>query len=114
MNYLNTCERTITYSLSKLSKLNYITIKYEHNKRKIFLNKYNRSQKVASQVAKNCDLKVAENCDHNINNNNYKNKYNKFKKEELVPYWMKHPEVCVSKQASDEEIKELEELINNI
>lgn len=112
MKYLNTCERTITYSLSKLSKLNYITIKYEYNKRRIFLN--NNSQKVASQVAKNCDLKVAKNCDHNINNNYYKNKYNNFKKEKIVPYWMEHPEVCTSKQASEDEIKELEELINDI
>ena len=28
-------------------------------------------------------------------------------KEEIVPYWMEHPEVCTSKKASNEEIEEI-------
>lgn len=109
-NYIKVSERTITDSLSKLKSLKYIVAKYENRKRKIYLNEEKIPIKSSNKVAKNCELKVEEICNHNINNNKYKN-YNKFKYNEPIPYWMKHPEVCKSKQASLEEQKEMEELL---
>lgn len=106
-DYLNVSERTITYSLSKLKGLKYIIVKCEDNKRKIYLNE-EKIPLIATDNADTCDLEVAKNCDHNIKNK-YKREY-KIKKE-IVPYWMEHPEVCKSEQASAEEIAELEEML---
>lgn len=106
-DYLNVSERTITYSLSKLKGLKYIFVKHEDNKRKIYLN-VEKIPLIATDNADTCDLEVAKNCDHNINNK-YKREYKR--KKEIVPYWMEHPEVCKSEQASAEEIAELEEML---
>ena len=97
--------------MSKLKKLGYVIVKYENNNRRIYLNTEKIPTKVATEVANNRSQRVAESCYHNINNK-YKNKYNKFKKEEIVPYWMERPEVCTSKKASKEEIEEIEEIDN--
>lgn len=106
-DYLNVSERTITYSLSKLKGLKYIFVKYEDNKRKIYLN-VEKIQLVATNDADICKLEVAKDCDHNINNK-YKREYKK--KKEIVPYWMEHPEVCKSESMSAEEIAELENML---
>lgn len=110
-DYIDTSIRTISDSLSKLKKLGYVIVKYENNNRRIYLNTEKIPTKVATEVANNRSQRVAESCYHNINNK-YKNKYNKFKKEEIVPYWMERPEVCTSKKASKEEIEEKEEIDN--
>ena len=110
-DYIDTSIRTISDSLSKLKKLGYVIVKYENNNRRIYLNTEKIPTKVATEVANNRSQRVAESCYHNINNK-YKNKYNKFKKEEIVPYWMERPEVCTSKKASKEEIEEIEEIDN--
>ena len=110
-NYIDTSIRTISGSLSKLKKLGYVIVKYENNNRRIYLNTEKIPTKVATEVANNRSQMVAESCYHNINNK-YKNKYNKFKKEEIVPYWMEHPEVCKSSLASPEEIEEMEKLLS--
>ena len=74
-DYLNLSERTITYSLSKLKGLKYIFVKYEDNKRKIYLN-VEKIPLVATDDADICELEVAKDCDHNINNK-YKREYKK-------------------------------------
>lgn len=104
--YINSSDRTINYSLSKLKKLDYIIVKFENSKRRIYLNMEKIPTKVADEDAENCSNEVANSCNHNINSNKYK-KNNKIKEE--VPYWMEHPEVCVSEPLGEETRKELEE-----
>ncbi len=104
--YINKSQRTINYSLSKLKKMKYVIIKYENNKRRIYLNKEKIPTKDALEVANKSNNDIANNCNHNIN---YKNK--KIKYKEIVPYWMEHPEVCKSSPASPEEIAEMEKLL---
>lgn len=43
-----------------------------------------------------------------IRNNN---KINNFKNKEILPYWMEHPEICKAIPTTDEDRKELEELL---
>lgn len=115
-DYVKVSKRTISDSLSKIKRLKYIIVKYENSNRRIYLNNEKIPTKVANQVAKNCDDMVAETCNHNINNK-YKNEYkkiNKFKREEIVPYWMEHPEVCKSDPMSEEEIIEFEKELKRI
>lgn len=102
--YINKSQRTINYSLSKLKKLEYIKVKFENGKRKIYLNTDKIPTKNALESAKTSNEKYASSCTHNINN-----KYNNYK--ENVPYWMEHPEVCKSSLASPEEIEEMEKLL---
>ena len=107
--YINKSQRTINYSLSKLKKLEYIKVKFENGKRRIYLNTDKIPTKNALESAKTSNEKYASSCTHNINNK-YKNKYNNYK--ENVPYWMEHPEVCKSSLASPEEIEEMEKLLS--
>lgn len=103
--YINKSQRTINYSLSKLKKLEYIKVKIENGKRRIYLNTDKIPTKNALKSAKTSNEKYASSCTHNI-----KNKYNNYK--ENVPYWMEHPEVCKSSLASPEEIEEMEKLLS--
>lgn len=105
--YINSSERTISYSLSKLKKLGYIIVKYENSKRKIYLNIEKIPTKVAEESAKNCSNEGASSCTHNINSNKYKKNNSK----EIIPEWMKQPEMCVSIPLSEEEQKEMDELM---
>ena len=95
--------------MSKLKKLEYINIKFENGKRKIYLNTNKIPTKNTIDSAKTSNKEYASSCTHNINNK-YKNKYNNYK--ENVPYWMEHPEVCKSSLASPEEIEEMEKFAN--
>ena len=108
-NYINSSVRTIIYSLSKLKNLNYITVKYENGKRKIYLNIEKIPTKVAEESAKNCNISSASSCTHNINSNKYKKNNSK----EIIPDWIKHPEMCVSIPLSEEEQKEMDELMKD-
>lgn len=105
-DYINTSERTISYSLSKFKELKYVFVKKVNGQRRIYLNK----EKIPTKVADDS----ATDCNHNINNN-YKNKYNnkfkKFKKDGNVPYWMEHPEVCKSTPANPEEIAVMKDML---
>lgn len=38
-------------------------------------------------------------------------KYNNFKNKEILPYWMEHPEVCEAVPTTEEDRRELEELL---
>ena len=103
--YINKSQRTINYSLSKLKKLEYIKVKFESGKRRIYLNTDMITTTNALESAKTSNKKYASSCTHNINN-----KYNNYK--ENVPDWMEHPEVCKSSLASPEEIEEMEKLLS--
>lgn len=109
-NYLNLSKRTIGYSLSKLKKFQYIIIKDENNKRRIFLNGIKVPTKVSKGVANNSYQEVAEDCNHNINRE-YKSKYNNTK--EIIPYWMKNPKVCDINVPTNEETEELENILKD-
>ena len=107
---INLSIRTLNYSLSKLKELKYIILKKENNQRRIYPNLQKIVQPVAYGYAKNCMLEHATSCTHKINiDNKYKNKYNK--EQEMIPYWMKHPEICKKKLASKEEQEELKQLL---
>lgn len=103
--YINKSQRTINYSLSKLKKLEYIKVKFESGKRRIYLNTDKMPTTNALESAKTSNKKYASSCTHNINN-----KYNNYK--ENVPDWMEHQEVCKSSLASPEEIEEMEKLLS--
>ncbi len=105
--YINSSDRTINYSLSKLKKLDYIIVKHENSKRRIYLNMEKIPTKVADEGAENCSNDSAGSCTHNINNKYKKNN----KRNEIIPYWMEHPEVCVSIPLNEEEQKEMDELM---
>ena len=116
--YVNTSIRTLSDSLSKLRKLNYIIINNDYKTRRIYLNKEkipikpaNNVAKKCQDVAENCSNGVAESCYHNINNK-YKNnnKYN-YKKIAPVPKWLEDPSLCEAKLATPEEQAEIEELL---
>ena len=116
--YVNTSIRTLSDSLSKLRKLNYIIINNDYKTRRIYLNEEKIPTKPANDVAKkcqdvaeNCSEGVAESCYHNINNE-YKNnnKYN-YKKITPVPKWIDDPSLCVAEPTTEEERAELEELL---
>lgn len=116
--YVNTSIRTISDSLSKLRKLNYIIVKSEYKNRRIYINEEKIPMKSANNVATNCEdaaencsQKVAESCYHNINNK-YKNNYKyNYKKIAPVPKWIENPSLCEPKLATPEEQAEMEELL---
>lgn len=114
-SYINTSSRTITDSLSRLKKLEYIIAENDNGKRKIYINPEKIPIKVANDIEKNCNNKVAENCYHNINKENKeKYKINGFKKKGIVPLWMEHPELCEPKYATTEEEQEFIKKLNEI
>lgn len=110
--YINKSKRTISYSLSKLKKLNYIKIEYVESNRRIYINYHKIPKKNANDVAEDCTENIASDCNHKINNKN--KEYSKFKNKEITPYWMKHPEVCKSVKPTKEEQDEIDNLINDI
>lgn len=116
--YVNTLVRTISDSLSKLRKLNYIIVNGEYKNRRIYVNQEKIPMKPANDVAtecdniaENCSEKVAESCYHNINNK-YKNNY-KYNSKRIapVPNWIEDPSLCEAKLATPEEQAEIEELL---
>ena len=116
--YVNTSIRTLSDSLSKLRKLNYIIINNDYKTRRIYLNKEKIPIKPANNIAKkcqdggeNCSNEVAESCYHNINNKNKKNNKYNYKKITPVPKWIDDPSLCVAEPTTEEERRELEELL---
>ena len=107
-SYINTSERTISNSLSKLKTLKYIIVKYENMKRRIYINSEKIPIKVSKHNEKNRSNEVAETCYHNINNK-YKKEYNN---KSSLPYWMDNPECVKKKIPNEEEMKEFDELLD--
>lgn len=114
-DYIETSIRTISASLSKLKRLGYIKARNVNGNRRIYLNSEKIPTKVASEVEENCSNIIVTDCDHNINSD-YKREYKtrKFKKEGIVPIWMKHPELCVSEEPTEEEKKEMDKDLADI
>lgn len=69
-DYINTSKRTITDSLSKLKKAEYITIKYDKDTRKVYLNPDKIPLKTAPEIAEICGDGIENHSYHNINNKN--------------------------------------------
>lgn len=116
--YVNTSIRTISDSLSKLRKLNYIIVKSEYKKRRIYINQEKIPMKSANDVATKCDNiaenrseKVAETCYYNINNKNKNNYKSNYKKNAVLPKWIENPNLCEPKPATPVEQNEMEELL---
>jgi len=109
-NYINTSERTISYSLSKFKELKYIFVKRVNGNRRIYLNKEKIPTRIADESAIDCSNDSAIDCDYNINSKNKieYNKIKKFKREGIVPEWMKNPDLCKSKPMTEEEQKEFD------
>ena len=95
--------------MSKLKTLNYIIVKQEKKKRRIYLNVEKIPIKVAEESAKSGNEEGATYCTHNRNSNKYKKKYRK--ENTKLPHWLEHPEICVSKPLSEEEIVKVNEII---
>ena len=119
--YVNTSIRTLSDSLSKLRKLNYIRINNDYKTRRIYLNEEKIPMKPANDVAikcddiaENCNKEVAESCYHNINNK-YKNNY-KYNNKRIapVPKWIEDPSLCEAKLATPEEQAEMEKLLKKL
>ena len=64
--YIKVNSRTVSDSLSRLKKQQYIKAKYVDNKRRIYLNTEKVPVKSADAIANNCSKTAAENCYHNI------------------------------------------------
>ena len=63
--YVNISIRTLSDSLSKLRKLNYIIVKSEYKNRRIYINQEKIPMKSANDVATKCD-DIAENCSQEV------------------------------------------------
>ena len=109
-NYINTSERTISYSLSNFKELKYIFVKRVNGNRRIYLNKEKIPTRIADENATGCSNDSAIDCDYNINSKNKieYNKIKKFKREGIVPEWMTNPDLCKSKPMTEEEQKEFD------
>ena len=121
-NYINSSIRTIGYSLSKLKTIGYIKIEYETIGRRIYLNTDKIPMNFSTGIANNCKGDIASNCNRDLANDCNQNikEYNKKSnnitknKKELIPYWMEHEEVCECVEMTAEELKEMEDILNEI
>ena len=112
-NNLNISVRTVTLVLSKLKLEEYIFVKTDNGRRKIYLNKEKIPIKTFNRVAESCDVSIASNFYHNINNN-YKKKNNKYKNKEIIPVLLEQKEMCNSLSATKEEIEEMNRRVSII
>lgn len=110
---LNISVRTVTLALSKLKLEEYIFVRADNGRRKIYLNKEKIPTKTSNRVAETCDVSIESNCYHKINNN-YKKNNNKYKNKEIIPVWLEHKEMCNSISATKEEIEEMNELLKDL
>lgn len=85
----------------------YIFVKTDNGRRKIYLNKEKIPTKTSNRVAETCNKSIESNCYHKINNNYKKNK-------EIIPVWLEHKQMCNSISATKEEIEEMNELLKDL
>ena len=110
---LNISVRTVTLALSKLKLEEYIFVRTDNGRRKIYLNKEKIPTKTSNRVAETCDVSIESNCYHKINNN-YKKNNNKYKNKEIIPVWLEQKEMCNILSATKEEIEEMNELLKDL
>lgn len=99
-NQLSVKEKTISNSINNLKRKKYIDVKFINSQRIIYLNETIVSKENSKVLEKNEDKNIVKNYQYKrkeYTRNNNKNLTN------IIPYWMKHPEVCKSEEASPEE-----------
>ena len=107
-NILGVKEKTISNSINNLKRNKYIEVKFVNRQRRIYLNNEIVCKENSKIIEKNGDKYIVKNCqdkrkEYTRENNKINNK--------LVPYWLKHPEVCKSELASCEEQAYMENLL---
>lgn len=108
-NMLSVKEKTISNSINNLKRKKYIDVKFINSQRRIYLNETIVSKENSKVLEKNEDKNIVKNYQYKrkeYTRNNNKNLTS------IIPYWMEHPEVCKSEEASPEEQAYMEELLS--
>lgn len=108
-NQLSVKEKTISNSINNLKRKKYIDVKFINSQRRIYLNETIVSKENSKVLEKNEDKNIVKNYQYKrkeYTRNNNKNLTS------IIPYWMEHPEVCKSEEASPEEQAYIEELLS--
>lgn len=108
-NQLSVKEKTISNSINNLKRKKYIDVKFINSQRRIYLNETIVSKENSKVLEKNEDKNIVKNYQYKrkeYTRNNNKNLTS------IIPYWMDHPEVCKSEEASPEEQAYMEELLS--
>lgn len=108
-NMLSVKEKTISNSINNLKRKKYIDVKFVNRQRRIYLNETIVSKENSKVLEKNEDKNIVKN--YQYKRKEYTRKNNKTTNN-LIPYWMEHPEVCKSEEASLEEQAYMEELLS--
>ena len=108
-NSLNVKEKTISNSINNLKRKNYIDIKFINGQRRIYLNTNIITQENTKVLAKNVNDKVVK----NYQDTRKEYTRNNYKKINIIPYWMKHPEICQDEELTGDELKNMEDLLKN-
>lgn len=107
-NQLSVKEKTISNSINNLKRKKYIDVKFINSQRRIYLNETIVSNENSKVLEKNEDKNIVKNYQYKrkeYTRNNNKNLTS------IIPYWMEHPEVCKSEEASPEEQAYMEDLL---
>lgn len=108
-NQLSVKEKTISNPINNLKRKKYIDVKFINSQRRIYLNETIVSNENSKVLEKNEDKNIVKNYQYKrkeYTRNNNKNLTS------IIPYWMEHPEVCKSEEASPEEQAYIEELLS--
>lgn len=108
-NMLSVKEKTISNSINNLKRKKYIDVKFVNGQRRIYLNSEIVSKENSKVLEKNEDKTIVKN--YQYKRKEYTRKNNK-NLTSIIPYWMEHPEVCKSEEASPEEQAYMEELLS--
>ena len=106
---LSVKEKTISNSINNLKRKKYIDVKFVNRQRRIYLNSEIVSKENSKVLEKNEDKTIVKN--YQYKRKEYTRKNNK-NLTNIIPYWMEHPEVCKSEEASPEEQAYMEELLS--
>lgn len=106
---LSVKEKTISNSINNLKRNKYIDVKFVNGKRRIYLNNGIVSKENSKVLEKNKDKYIVKN--YQDKRKEYKRKNYNNNSNNIVPYWMSHPEVCRKEIPSPEEETYMEELL---
>lgn len=106
---LSVKEKTISNSLNNLKRKKYINVKFVNRQRRIYLNNEIVSKENSKVIEKNENKDIVKN--YQYKRKEYTRKNNNINNN-LIPYWMEHPEVCKSEKASPEKQAYMEELLS--
>lgn len=107
-NMLSVKEKTISNSINSLKRKKYIEVKFINRQRRIYLNNEIVSKENSKVMEKNENIDIVKN--YQYKRKEYTRKNNNINNN-LITYWMEHPEVCKSEKASPEEQAYMEELL---